>query len=254
MGKDTARLQRVLKQEGFDPGPIDGIRGDKTREALRKWAVIAHEQPHGFDASAYQTSIDWAACKAAGVAFVALRSSVSTASDKLFSQHWAGSKAAGILRGAYHFFTPWQDPLKQARLVVSRLGVDRGELPVILDVESVAPKQKEGQPAPIPVSTAQLVQRAGECLTELERLLGRKPLFYTYASFAYSHNLGKAFPGYGLFLADYREGPPELLGGYGSYLFHQYAGDAGRQLGVKGPCDLDRFNGSMQQLNALAGR
>jgi lysozyme len=254
VGKDTKRLQRVLKQEGFDPGAIDGIRGEKTKAAFRLWGDKAQEQPHGIDVSHYQTSIDWQVCKAAGVEFVAIRSSVSLSSDKLFSQHWQGAKTAGILRAAYHYFTPWQDPLKQARLVVSRLGADRGELPVVFDVEAVAPRAKPGQSAPIPVITAQLVQRTGEGLTELERLLGRKPLLYTYASFAYEHNLGKAFPDYSLFLADYREGPPDLLGGYGSYLFHQYAGDAGRQPGVKGPCDLDRFNGTQSQLNALAGR
>ncbi|MFB2838458.1 peptidoglycan-binding domain-containing protein [Floridanema evergladense] len=33
----SKRLQQELKQEGFDPGPIDGVYGPRTQEALKKF-------------------------------------------------------------------------------------------------------------------------------------------------------------------------------------------------------------------------
>lgn len=33
----TRDLQRALRDRGFDPGPVDGISGPKTREAVREW-------------------------------------------------------------------------------------------------------------------------------------------------------------------------------------------------------------------------
>lgn len=252
MGNGTKVLQANLKREGFYQGAIDGIRGAGTIEGVRKWATKVHGQPQGFDASAYQADIDWEACRVAGVTFVFLRCSVSIYPDKLFKKHWAGAKEAGILRAAYHFFAPWQNAKAQAELVATRLDDDHGELAFILDVESLAPKAKEGEAPPTPVTKQELIHRIDDCLTEIERLLGRRPILYTYASFAWEHSLGASFPNHKLALADYREGPPELLGGYTQYAFHQYAGDTGRQVGVKGPCDLDYFNGTLEELMGMA--
>lgn len=34
--------QQVLKEKGFDPGPVDGVSGPKTRSALRKFQAQQH--------------------------------------------------------------------------------------------------------------------------------------------------------------------------------------------------------------------
>ncbi|MGH8065967.1 MAG: peptidoglycan-binding domain-containing protein [Candidatus Entotheonellia bacterium] len=31
------QAQDRLKAEGFDPGPLDGVLGQRTKEALRRW-------------------------------------------------------------------------------------------------------------------------------------------------------------------------------------------------------------------------
>lgn len=248
MGNDTLRLQMALKAAGEDPGPLDGNRGPKTREALRRWAEKAHTWAHGIDVSQYQTSIDWAACKAAGVSFVAIRASVSNSLDKLFLQHMVGAKAAGIPRFAYHFFAPWRNAKEQASLFASRLLQNGTELPPVLDVEAVAPKAKEGQPAPVPVSRQELIDKTAVCLEDLEKFLGRVPVFYTYSAFARQYKLSEVFgKKYKIWIADYREGPPTAPEDW-PWLIHQYEGDGGRQVGVKGPCDLNRVNGSMEDL------
>ncbi len=251
MGTDTLRLQTALKREGFDPGPLDGKRGKKTNAALAAWSDMADDQVKGIDVSHYQTSIDWPKVFQSGVRFVAVRSSVSVYQDKLFLQHWAGAKNAGILRAAYHFFAPWKDPVQQAHIVVSRLEQNPGELPVVLDVEAVAAASKEGAPTPVPVTTKQLIDRTKVCLDELEKLTKRIPIFYTYSAFARQYGLGAIFgKKYKLWLADYREGPPTAPPDW-PWLIHQYAGNGGRQVGVKGPCDLNRLKASLSFLQSL---
>jgi hypothetical protein len=37
-GESVAAMQRCLRDMGFDPGPIDGIKGRRTEEALMRWA------------------------------------------------------------------------------------------------------------------------------------------------------------------------------------------------------------------------
>lgn len=212
---DTERLQRALLAESirqhrpdFHPGAIDGIRGPKTRAALLAWARWAHAQPQGFDGSAYQPHIDWPGVAAAGVRFVALRTSASMSRDSLFVKHWRSARGCNILRARYHFGAPWRPPTPQAELCVSEDPGDLGELPIVADIEAVAPKQKPGQPPPTPVSTSQLIQWAGQFVTDLKRLSGRVPIFYTYSAFITAHNLAPFFNTFPLWLADYREGPP----------------------------------------------
>jgi len=254
---DTLRLQRALlaesKREGrpeFDPGPLDGNRGQKTRAALSAWAAWAHSQPHGLDVSSYQPAalIDWAAAKAGGVSFMVARASASLTPDAGYRTHSLQAHRAGVLTGAYHYFAPWRDPLKQAALFAGQWVAMPGDLPPVLDVEAVAPKAKDGQPAPIPCTSAELIERAAECLHEIERLTKRRPVFYSYSSFVREHNLAAFFSKvYKLWLADYREGPPTTPLEW-PYAMHQYAGDTGHAPGVSGPCDLNRCKGNPADL------
>ena len=47
------RIQRGLGIAGFDPGPVDGVFGSRTREALREWQSLVGVSPTG-----YLTEID----------------------------------------------------------------------------------------------------------------------------------------------------------------------------------------------------
>ena len=38
-GESLASMQRCLRDMGFDPGPIDGIKGPRTEAALMRWAA-----------------------------------------------------------------------------------------------------------------------------------------------------------------------------------------------------------------------
>lgn len=38
-------LQQALQQSGYDPGPVDGIMGPRTKAALRKYVAVPAPQP-----------------------------------------------------------------------------------------------------------------------------------------------------------------------------------------------------------------
>jgi lysozyme len=251
--KDIKRIQSALKADGFDPGPIDGIAGPLTKAAASRWEAERSTWARGIDVSSYQTSIDWQKVAADGVSFMIARASVSIYPDRLFTSHIRGAKAAGLLVGAYHFFAPWRSVTSQVELIISQLNNDL-ELPLVLDVEALAPKQKKGQPVPTPVSKKQLIQRTASCLQMLHLRLGRKPTLYTYSAFSEQFRFGAIFGNeYNLHIADYREGPPTVSAGWKGYNFHQYLGNDGRQTGVAGPCDLNVFRGSIGQLRSFCG-
>ena len=65
----------------------------------------------GVDVSAYQSSVDWQAARAAGVAFAGAKTTEGTYyRDAQFGAYWDGMKQAGVIRCAYHFFKPSYDP------------------------------------------------------------------------------------------------------------------------------------------------
>jgi lysozyme len=60
-----------------------------------------HYAVHGTDVSKYQTSVDWAQAKAAGISFAFIKATEGgDRVDDYFHEHWRGAKAAGVPRGA----------------------------------------------------------------------------------------------------------------------------------------------------------
>ena len=249
MNNNILRIQKGLNRLGlFAKLTEDGINGPQTSATLNKYKVWKSTQPKGPDVSAYQPHIDWDKLSKSAD-FIIMRSSVSLSKDKLFKEHWSKAGAAGLKRGAYHFFTPWQDPIKQAELVVSQLGDDTGDFPVFLDVETVAPKAKKGQPAPKPASSSELISKVKACLEALEILTGVKPIIYTYSAFSQAHKLGYVFgKEYKVWMADYREGPSTLERDWKQVIGHQWIGDQGRFEGVEGPCDCNYLEVKLEEV------
>ena len=91
----------------------------------------------GMDVSYYQGTIDWAKVKADGVQYAIIRVSDGlNTPDTKFDSYWAGSRAAGVLHGAYQFFEPSQDPIAQADMLLAKIGTLKpDDLPPTIDVE-----------------------------------------------------------------------------------------------------------------------
>ena len=69
------------------------------------WTAPWSYAVHGTDVSKYQTSIAWSDAKAAGISFAFIKATEGgDRVDDNFAENWQRAKAAGVPRGAYHFF------------------------------------------------------------------------------------------------------------------------------------------------------
>lgn len=220
----------------------------------------------GIDVSRYDATVDWQKVKAAGISFAVIKASQSNWADSMFATHWAGAKSAGLIRGAYHFFSPDMDPLEQAAAYLKALGSDPGDLPPVLDVDAKT------------TNPAKLAEDVEKWLAEVETQTGRRPIIYTPAWYWNSTMLiGGKYPAwaadYALWVPAYpvRDGTPtlaELAQGkykpllpksWTSWLFWQYS-ERGRVDGVAkadgkpANVDLNLFNGTLADLSRLVGR
>jgi GH25 family lysozyme M1 (1,4-beta-N-acetylmuramidase) len=200
----------------------------------------------GIDVSEFQGPVNWSAVKGAGYAFGIARVSDGTGHlDATFDGNWAGISAAGMMRGAYQFFEPGEDPVAQANLVVQKVGrLGPGDLPVMLDMEITG-----GQ------SAATITAHIHAWVNTIQAGTGKVPFIYTGAYF-WDGSVGSSdFADLALNVAWYGTNCPGVPNAWGAHgwTFHQYS-SSGQVPGVAdNPTDLDLFNGSMAALQAFAG-
>jgi lysozyme len=196
----------------------------------------------GIDVSHYQGSVDWQQVAQGGLAFAFAKATEGiTYVDPQLAANWAGIRAAGLVRGAYHFFEPNDDPTQQATHFLSTVQPAPGDLPPVLDVETTGG-----------VSDTELWSGVTSWLQAVEQATGHQPILYTSPGFWSSHAPDLSLTRYPLWLADYAD-QPTLPDGWTSWLFWQYS-QSGSCPGVTGAVDLDVFSGSFQQLKDLVQR
>lgn len=203
------------------------------------------ERPIGVDVSHWNSPINWPKCKTAGAWFAFIKATERTDwTDPAFSTNWQNSKAAGLLRGAYHFFKYGPDPIAQANWFYQEVMAtgDLGELPPVLDVEV------EGGPA-------DFGERVKKCLQEIARLFGRKPLLYMSKYYGNTYLRGVGPADADLWIASWTARPnPYMPTGWPAWKVWQYTSDGdGRKYGMQSQrLDLNRFNGALAELYAYA--
>lgn len=205
----------------------------------------------GIDVSHYQGHVDWTVVAGGGEHFGFAKASEGVAvPDPYFVDHWSGMKAAGIKRGAYHFFHPSGDPQAQAKNFLNRLALANGgtpklapgDLPPALDLEVT-----DGATA------ATLLAGAAAWLAAVQAATGKLPIVYTYPSF-WKSTLGNpaALSNYPLWIAHLNVAAPAVPGGWKGWVFWQY--DKQLKPGVSAPItDVNAFNGAVADLQNLAG-
>jgi GH25 family lysozyme M1 (1,4-beta-N-acetylmuramidase) len=218
---------------------------DQTTEDLTK---CAHGSVvYGVDVSGYQgSSINWSSVRASGRVFGFAKATEGTGfTDSSFAHNWPAMRAAGVLRGAYHFFRPSVDGVAQADHFVDEInargGLAAGDLPPVADVE-VSDN----------VSAATVIARLHAFLDRVQARTGRRPMIYT-ANFFWGSYLGNpSFTQYPLWVANYGPSCPYLPNAWGDWQFWQYSDNASVS-GIPGGVDGDEFNGTLAQLQAWAG-
>lgn len=193
----------------------------------------------GIDVSHHQGTVDWNQVGKAGYQFAFMKALEGiTSFDPQFQTHWAGAQAAGLLRGAYHFYRASDDPREQADAFLSIYQPSPGDLPPVLDIET-----NDGQ------SASKVVQGIEVWLSTVEQKVGVPPILYTGPSFWKS--LGtQQFGNYPLWIADYGVSSPVVPAGWARWTFWQYS-ESGRVSGVTGSVDLNHFQGSLEELQGM---
>jgi GH25 family lysozyme M1 (1,4-beta-N-acetylmuramidase) len=218
--------------------------------ALVNAAPASAATTQGIDVSHHQSdrgTISWGQVRSAGQRFVYVKATEGYSySDPAYRANRDGAAAAGLLTGAYHFARPDSgsgDALAEAEQFVGVVGRSlSGQLPPALDLED------DGG-----LSSAALITWTRTFLNEVERLTGRVPVIYVSPAFwrdelADSH----AFTRHPLWIAHYTTGTPSIPGGWPAYTFWQNT-KSYSVAGITGAVDHDFFNGTVAQLQALAG-
>ena len=206
----------------------------------------------GIDIYSGTGSIDWQAVKNANISFAFVKATEGmNFVDEAFSVNWEQMRKAGMIRGAYHFFRPAKDPAAQAQNFLQTINeLEIGDLPPVLDAE-YTPNPDEWSNFDLTTRIA----RVKQWLDIVEQKTGRKSIIYTAPNF-WNDTMGNshAFTDYPLWIANYGVSEPTVpadnWGGKGWKLWQ--ISDSGSVDGISNNVDTNRFNGSFDQLVALA--
>jgi len=150
----------------------------------------------GVDVSRYQGDIDWPVLAGQGIEFAYIKATEGSSSiDPRFATNLAGATAAGLLVGAYHFFSFESPGATQADNIISTVPVNPGMLPVAVDVEFY--DDFWTNPAPV----ADVRRELADLLDRLTAHYGTAPIIYTTMD-VYNRYIAGTFPGTDIWIRD----------------------------------------------------
>jgi lysozyme len=228
-------------------------------EALQQCPSQSVEGVDVFDGQGSVEPIDWTALAAGGIGFAFIKATQGTYDTQAtFARNWSGARAAGVRRGAYHFFDPTEEGTAQAQRFLAVVGpLAAGDLPPMLDIECPDGDSDclgtGSAGAAGAASATDVARRMGDFLHTIEGATGTRPIVYTFASYFASNGVDPSgLEAYPLFLAQPSSGACIAVPApWASATFWQYSW-SGTASGVVGPVDRDRFLGSPAELEGLA--
>jgi GH25 family lysozyme M1 (1,4-beta-N-acetylmuramidase) len=204
----------------------------------------------GIDVSHYQGIIDWGQVAGSGIKWGYTKATEDTGYvDPTFAGNWSGMKAAGVVRGAYHFFHPSVDGKAQADFFLATVGpLGAGDLPPMLDWEVT-----DG------VSGSTAAASADAFIAEIQARTGKTPVIYTSPGLWSGFGVPRSYAAEPLCVAEYFSCfcnsagyCPNTPSGWSSWVMWQYS-DRGSVPGISTQVDLDTFNGDAAALAAFTG-
>lgn len=229
------------------------LAGPVTRYAFRDAKPInfgraspRHLAVHGVDVSRWQGNINWQKLRAQGANFAYIKATDGGDHlDPMFMKNWRGADAAGLKRGAYHFFYWCRTAGEQADWFIRNVPRVQGALPPVIDVEWNGESSCKRRP-----SRQKVLEKMQVFMDKLERHYGQRPIIYTSPDF-YRDNLRGAFLDYPFWLRAVAAHPSKVYPGR-NWLFWQYSG-SGLSHGVSGRIDLNVFHGDERQWRRWLG-
>lgn len=223
---------------------IESLSKEERKIAdLRTYEILARhkDKVFGIDVSHYQGKIEWETVANDNpdfpLGFVFVRATAGGKKlDSEFKNNWKGAKSSGFLRGAYHYYRPDENSIKQADNFIKNVKLAEGDLPPVLDIEKIPNKQ----------NLDSLKTGLKRWLVKVENHYGVKPIIYSGESF-YSDFLKKEFRGYDLWIANYSVFADEIRK---DWLFWQFT-DKAILKGIETNIDVNIYNGSYVALRKM---
>ncbi|MCX5528243.1 lysozyme [Streptomyces bobili] len=240
-GESPGTPARGTARMGMGVALHDGRTGSPDTRA-------AATQPEGVDVSSHQRTVAWSTLWASGVTWAYVKATEGTYyTNPYYGSQYTGSRAVGMIRGAYHFATPdTTGGAAQADYFVDHGGGwtrDGTTLPGVLDIE-----WNPYGDACFGRTKASMISWIANFLARYKARTGRDAVIYTATSW-WTQCTGN-YAGFGatnpLWIARYAATPGTLPAGWPRHTFWQYT-STGPTVG-----DHDRFNGSPDGLRKLA--
>jgi lysozyme len=228
------RLSRAAPPMLAEPVTRYGFRDAKPINFGR--ASPRHLAVHGVDVSRWQGNVNWDKLRSQGANFAYIKATDGGDHlDPMFTRNWRNADAAGLKRGAYHFFYWCRTAGEQADWFIRNVPRVEGALPPVIDVEWNGESSCKRRP-----SREKVLEKMQVFMDKLERHYGQRPIIYTSPDF-YRDNLRGAFLDYPFWLRAVAAHPSKVYPGR-KWLFWQYSG-SGLSHGVRGRIDLNVFHG-----------
>lgn len=157
--------------------------------------------------------------------------------DDRFDSNFAHAAEAGFIRGAYHFYNPSTDPIRQADFFIANVTLSAGDLPPVIDIEVKPTRQQQS------TFYAQL----STFLYRLEAHYHVTPIIYTSYKYKEHYLSDPIFDRYPLWVAHYHV---KELGYKGKWDFWQHT-DQAVIPGIPEKTDLNVFKGTAKDLQRL---
>ncbi len=196
----------------------------------------------GIDVSHHQGKIDWKKLPSQDVSFAYIKATEGEDFlDEDFKHNWNAAKDAGILPGAYHYFTLCKTGYEQANNFLSRIGPpSSSSLPPAVDLEFGG--NCKARPSP-----EELHKELKVFIDLVEQAWGCRVVLYSDSDF-YETYLQKDFQKNPLWIRDLYRQPSKRS--YREWQFWQYA-NRGKLEGIKGFVDLNVSRSDQKQFNSL---
>jgi len=216
---------------------------EKRLSDVRNFQVLSKypDKVVGFDVSQYQGQIHWDEIEYVentfALGFVFIRATAGKdAVDTCFKTNWAAARKNNIIRGAYHFYRPNENSLEQAENFIKTVKLSKGDLPPVLDIESLPKNQ--------PMDSLKSGLR--RWLKKVDAHYKVKPIIYSGEKY-YNAFLKDEFSEYTFWIANYNFFVEDLKD---DWLFWQFTEKATIS-GISGNVDINIYNGTPKQLGYL---
>lgn len=190
----------------------------------------------GISVSQYQGKIDWQQVlhSSAQIQFVFVRATKGLTQDTRFLQNWTQVKNNHRIRGAYHYYLPTEDPIRQFKNFASTVALEKGDLPPVLDLERLEGKDLQA-----------FLKDIQKWLDKAEQHFGVQPIIYSYLNF-YNRYLKNEFKQYPLWMAMYASKRKRNI----RWHFHQFT-DQMAVSGINSFVCGENYKGSLASLKDL---